>query len=275
MSADRPNSMRKLDNALRRMTPGNRAYVNIRSLVANAIVCQLMPGGVVKGGTSLKLRFGDAATRYTTDLDTARAASAEDFMSSLAASLAEGWNGFTGRVVEEEQPHPRGVPAEYVMAPFSVKLSYLGKSWCTVMLEVGHDEIGDADEFDLIEPAEANGYLGRLGFPPLDPVSCMPLHHQIAQKLHAASAPGSDRAHDLVDLQVIVANGEVDWPRTKETCLRLFAYRRAQQWPPSIETGEGWSELYDAQAQGLDVAASAAEAVAWANELIKRIDESA
>lgn len=28
------------------------------------------------------------------------------------------------------------------------------------------------------------------------------VEHQIAQKLHAASAPGSSRAHDLVDLQL-------------------------------------------------------------------------
>lgn len=34
------------------------------------------------------------------------------------------------------------------MRPFAVKLSYNGKPWLTVELEVGHDEIGDADEPD-------------------------------------------------------------------------------------------------------------------------------
>ena len=29
-----------------------------------------------------------------------------------------------------------------------VRLSYLGKPWCTVPLEVGHNEIGDAHDAD-------------------------------------------------------------------------------------------------------------------------------
>lgn len=73
MTDARPNSMRKLDNAIKKMAADEKAYVNVRSLIANAIVAQMIPDGVVKGGTSLKLRFGDATTRYTTNLDTALA----------------------------------------------------------------------------------------------------------------------------------------------------------------------------------------------------------
>ena len=42
-----------------------------RTLVSNAMVGSMLPSGVVKGGTSIKLRFGSLATRYTTDLDAA------------------------------------------------------------------------------------------------------------------------------------------------------------------------------------------------------------
>ena len=48
----------------------------------------------------------------------------------------------------------------------------------------------------------------ELGFPEPGPVPCMRLEHQIAQKLHAASSPGSNRAHDLIDLQIAVSNGK-------------------------------------------------------------------
>ena len=72
MTTKRPNSMHRLDNALKRMTPNEKAYVNTRSLVANAIVASMMPSGAIKGGSSLKVRFGDALTRFTTDLDTAK-----------------------------------------------------------------------------------------------------------------------------------------------------------------------------------------------------------
>lgn len=200
MTAVRPNSMRKLDNAIKKMAADEKTYVNVRSLIANAIVGQMIPDGVVKGGTSLKLRFGDAVTRYTTDLDAARAKGLEDFSDKLNDALAQGWHGFTGRIVPREPAHPDGVPASYVMQPFDVKLSYLSKAWCTVALEVGHDEIGDADEPEFVIPIEANFYLGRLGFPEIGPIACMPLYHQIAQKLHGASEPGSKRAHDLIDL---------------------------------------------------------------------------
>lgn len=37
------------------------------------------------------------------------------------------------------------------MQPYDVKLDYLGKPWCTVPLEVGHNEIGDADAADWAE----------------------------------------------------------------------------------------------------------------------------
>lgn len=84
--------------------------------------------------------------------------------------------------------------------------------------------------------------------------TAMALHHQVAQKLHVVSVPGSDRAHNLIDLQVICKMGDVDLRRTRETCLRLFAYRRQQQWPPTITSDASWSGLYDTQAEGLDVA---------------------
>ena len=99
----------------------------------------------------------------------------------------------------------------------------------------------------------------------------MPLHHQIAQKLHGASGPGSERAHDLIDLQVIVSRGEVDYALTRQTCERLFAYRQKQAWPPTIVKGEDWDRLYADQLLPDPVLQTVDEAVAWANELVERI----
>ena len=79
------------------------------------------------------------------------------------------------------------------MQPFYTKLSYLGKPWCTVSLEVGHGEIGDAEDPEMVEPAEQNALLERIGFPSLGPIAVMPLRFQIAQKLHGATRPSSTR----------------------------------------------------------------------------------
>lgn len=116
--------------------------------MANTIVAQMLPDGVLKGGSAIKMRFGDAATRFTTDLDTATPSDPTVYVERLSAALSEGWEGFTGRVVPREPANPKDVPSEYVMRPFDVKLSYNGRPWCTVPLEVGHNEIGDADEAD-------------------------------------------------------------------------------------------------------------------------------
>ncbi len=271
MVAKRPNSKRNLDMALRRIGGVDEDYVRRRTVVANAIVASMMPDGAVKGGSAMKLRFGDAATRASTDLDAARATSLEIFVGKLEDALVEGWCGFGGRVEPRAPAHPRDVPQGYVMRPFDVKLTYRGTPWCTVQLELGHDEIGDADEPDFLVPVDANRILAQIGFPELGPIPTMPLHHQIAQKLHGASEPGSERAHDLIDLQVIVSHGEVDYALTRQTCERLFAYRRKQDWPPVIVKGQDWGRLYSDQLLPDPVLQTVDEAIAWANVLIAEI----
>lgn len=194
---------------------------------------------------------------------------------SKAVSHAAGWAGFTGVVVPKKPHAPKSVPPAYIMRPFELKLSYNGKSWMTLPLEVGHNEIGDADDPDMVVSSEAAMVLTELGFPESGPVPCMKLEHQIAQKLHAVSGAGSERAHDLIDLQIIVNNGDVDYGLACRTCERLFAYRKEQAWPPTIDKGEDWDALYAAQAEGLGVLETADEAVAWANALVARISSSA
>lgn len=271
----RPNSRRNLDVAVDRLCmrigdePGR-----VKRLLATAIVGQMLPDGAVKGGNALKIRFGKDTTRFSRDLDAARASSLNEYILRLGEALVEGWCGFTGTVVPKEPASPKGVPAAYVMQPFEVKLSYNGKSWMTLPLEVGHNEVGDADNPDMVSSPEAAAILVQLGFPEPGPVPCMRLDHQIAQKLHAASSFGSERAHDLVDLQIIVAGGVVDYAKTRAVCVRLFAYRREQVWPPTIIKDGKWDDLYAAQARGLDVLPTADEAVEWANALVKKIDAS-
>lgn len=190
----KPNSRRNLDVAIERAFGRGRSFTRARATIANVIVGQMLPDGAVKGGSSIKLRLGEGATRYTTDLDVARASDLEDWIARLRSSLAEGWEGFTGRVVTREPASPEGVPAAYVMQPFAVKLDYNGKPWVTVDLEVGHNEIGDADEPDLCLPRFVVEAFESIGLPSPGPVPLMPVSHQIAQKLHGLSEPGSNCA---------------------------------------------------------------------------------
>ena len=272
--AKMPNSRRNLDIAIERLADEKGEALRLRRVFANTVVAQMMPTGAIKGGSAMRIRFGYSATRFSTDLDAAGAEELDAFVKDFSKSLAKGWNGFTGRIVALPPATPKGVPAIYVMRPFDVKLDYNGKPWLTVKLEVCHNELGDADEPDYSMSADIVELFARLGFPEPQPIPLMQLTYQIAQKLHGVSMPGGQRAHDLVDLQVIVSEGSIDWASTREICERLFAYRRLHAWPPTVVVGANWVELYEEAKEDLDVLPTVDEAVAWANSLIAKIASS-
>ena len=271
----RPNSRRNLDMALQRRYGAGANLVQVRMAMANTIVGQMLPDVVIKGGTSLRLRYGRGNSRYTIDCDVARRMELNVFIGGLRTALSTGWNGFTGDLVTKSPAKPKGVPTEYVMQPFDVKLSYLGRSWCTVLLEVGTNEVGLADEPEIHPVAtDIAEVFTSLGFPAPNALPLMPIAFQVAQKLHGVSAAGSDRARDLVDLQLIMTNDHVELPKVRNICERLFKYRKCQTWPPTIVKGDSWDSLYNAQKASLKVLPTCDEAVAWANELIDTINKA-
>lgn len=270
----RPNSRANLDRAIQRLYGTQTRFVEIRSMIANTVVGQFLPDGVVKGGSALRLRFGLDATRMTVDFDTARKNGIVDFIAALSSGLKAGWSGFSGEVLRREPAKPRNVPAEYVMQPFDVKLQYAHQPWCTVRLEVGYDEIGDAQTAEPFLSADILDVFKALCLEEPRPVPLMPLTHQVAQKLHGVSDPGGSRAHDLVDLQLVYAHGEVDAREIRRIAERLFANRRRQTWPPMVVKGEAWDSLYADAARDLPVLSNCDEAVSWANNLISRISKA-
>ncbi len=271
MSDKCPNSRRNLDLAIERMFGHSANIIQIKVIMANAIIGQLLPSGVVKGGSAMKLRYGDATTRFTSDLDTARGINLTKYLDELERALKIGWNGFTGRLVIKSPANPQNVPADYIMQPYDVKLEYNGKSWITVRIEIGHDEIGDTDHPDYLISKDIREIFLKLNFPEPKPIALLPIHHQIAQKLHALSSLNSERAHDLIDLQLIIQHEPVDLPLVHTACNRLFESRRQQSWPPVIIKGYTWDKLYSSQIGRLPVAQNVDEAIDVINKFILKI----
>ena len=271
----RPLTCVNLIKAIGTLCPGQDP-TRLSRAMANVIVAQMLPDGVVKGGSSLLFRYGRCGSRYTRDMDTARIMGLDSYLERLNDSLTHGWCGFTGRIVAVDPPRPAGVPGAYVMMPYDIKLNYRGRPWQTIRIEIGHNEIGDADEFETALPSDLAEVFEKLSFPQPRPLPVMKLGYQIAQKLHAVSEPGSERAHDLVDLQLICSRSRIDYGEAKSVCLRLFDYRRRQPWPPMVSALPSWEGLYALARENLvdncDVLPTAAEAVAWVNELVRRID---
>ncbi|MBC2932936.1 nucleotidyl transferase AbiEii/AbiGii toxin family protein [Nocardioides sp. zg-1228] len=270
-----PVSVNKLRGAIDAVAKNRNATVRrIQSLVGNVIVAQMLPDSAVKGGTGMKLRFGDEVTRETPDLDTAFRGEREDFISELNQRLAEGWGDFTGVAVAGEQRAPEEllerIPHSYVMQPVRVRLEYHGKGFMSVDLEIGYDELeATTDEPPETEMSEeVLEIFAALGMPRPDPVRVLPLHHQISQKIHACTERGSSRAHDLVDLQLLIPTADPD--QVRDTCERLFRFRQSHEWPPTLEAGLDWPALYEEAAEGLDVR-GLDEAVVWVNEYIHQL----
>ncbi|WP_243226148.1 nucleotidyl transferase AbiEii/AbiGii toxin family protein [Microbacterium sp. CIAB417] len=270
MYSGAPTSVRSLEQRIRNLEGDDGLALRRRVSMALVVVGQMLPDGAIKGGSAMALRYG-RGTRFTQDLDAARVQSLARFRGEFEEALARGWAGFTGRLVERSAPRPPAVPTAYVMRPFDVKLDYRGRSWCTVRFELGHNEIGDADEPEFHLAADLAELFTEVGLESPKPVPVMRAEHQVAQKLHAVSGEGSERARDFVDLQLLDRGESLDLELVAVTCVRLFEYRRQQAWPPPIVARQDWDDLYVQAADGLDVLPSLGEAVAWADDFVRRI----
>jgi hypothetical protein len=242
--------------------------------MALVVVGQMLPEGAIKGGSAMALRFG-RGTRFTRDLDAVRSRPLVQFRSDFEESLSNGWAGFTGRLVERAAPRPPAVPTAYVMQPFEVRLGYRGSQWCTVKFELGHNEIGDAEDPEFQLATDLAELFTEVGLEVPKPVPVVRSDHQIAQKLHAVSGEKSERVHDLVDLQLLGKGEDLDLVQVAATCIRLFGFRRQQAWPPTIRPGSQWDTLYTEAVEGLEVLPTVEDAVAWVNDFVRRIASAA
>lgn len=251
----------------------------IQRAVASTVVGQMLPDGVVKGGTAMKIRVGEAGSRYTPDFDASRSpnVTVDDYVEQLRDRLERGWSGFTGTARVLEPREVEDVPPDYVMQPFEIRLAYQRRHWLTVEFELGHDEVGSTEDRDLRIADDIVEIFAAIGLQEPAPISLMLVEHQVAQKLHACTYVNpktnrNDRAHDLVDLQILEQEETIDYAELREIGTRLFAARHAQEWPPAIVEYDDWDTIYAEAAEGLDVLPTVAEAVAWANDLIARAE---
>ncbi|MGC5053594.1 MULTISPECIES: nucleotidyl transferase AbiEii/AbiGii toxin family protein [Micromonospora] len=231
------------------------------------------PPLLVKGGTALEFRLGLSASRTSKDLDAVVRGDLDDFMSLADEAVKIPWAGFTGRVTRRAEVDIPGLTVK--PRRFEVKLSFRGKAFATVPVEISAAEAGAAAEYEEVSAPPLDG----LGFEPAAPVPCLSIRFQIAQKIHACTdplTPGvvNTRARDLVDLllmEPLVDDEQL--PAVREACAQIFAARARHSWPPVLQVPAVWVELYPAAAEGLEdyVPADVHRAAAAVQLLINRI----
>lgn len=224
-------------------------FGRLQQHVAVLVVTQFMstltdddgPLLLVKGGVSLELRQGIATSRTSKDLDALTRADMVEVHENLADAGAAGWKGFTAVFTPPVKFTVSGMTGR--AHRFTAKLSFHGKPFASVPVEVSSAEAGNADHYDRLT-SEA---LTLAGLPASEAVPCMTLSWQVAQKLHACTdfveAPRTnDRAHDLVDLLLIEALlADEPLGQTREACVAVFFWfvpnMRGRRTSPHNPTG--------------------------------------
>jgi len=270
MMPESPKSMRTINDRLKKFDP---ADVGRKSkIMANVIAAQMLPSSALRGGTSLKIRYGDYKTRGSRDLDIALATDRDEFIVQYKDKLSLGWNGFTGVLKQSrKKSNPDNIPSEYITETWDLKLSFNGTEWQSQEIDLGHDEIGDTVDFELESSTEINSWFEVCGLPTPNPVPVIKAHHQIAQKMHALASNPLERIHDLVDLQVIFKNQAIDPVITATTCISLFKSRRTLSWPPDLTFNIEAKSLYLNALESTEAIPELEQAVAWFNEMVAKL----
>jgi hypothetical protein len=258
-----------------------RVQRRLAALVVNEIFASVDVGAdppvLLKGGTALDLRRGSAPARQSKDWDAAVRGDLDEFIEKAREQLAVGWAGFTGLMAREESINVPGL----AIPPrrFAVKLSYRGKPFTTVPVEISVVEARAGDEHDVVHVREYDS----IGLEPTGPVYCLSLRYQIAQKIHACTDPldgerPNDRARDLVDLQLLALLLEETYaatlPAVREACVEIFSSRARHSWPPAVTVWPAWPELYTAAAAAVadEVVADVEQAADWLRTFVDEID---
>ncbi len=251
------------------------AMIVVAQFAAMSIDSSGAPLLLVKGGSSLELRRGIPDSRTSKDFDTVAYRDVDVVHELLAEAGEVGWEGFTAIFTTPEEIDVPGMPVK--PRRFTAKLSYRGKPFASVPIEVSTVEAGNADQFDTL----TSDALGLVGVPAAIAVPCMTIPWQIAQKLHAVTAvleaPRiNDRAHDLVDLQLLEGLlPDADLLPTRSACIAVFEARDQHPWPPNVAALPHWPLIYSHALEGLDhlgLAATVAGATEAVQRFVERID---
>jgi hypothetical protein len=226
---------------------------------------------VVKGGSALELRYRSRA-RATRDIDLEFAGTLDGIHEDVTACVVAGWSGFSGRVLD---PQPLSIPWGSVAGQrLTVRLTYLGRAFANIPLEVVTNKSPEVEYVHSLR-------LDPVGLPSPDPIPCLSLPYQVAEKLHACTDPldgerANDRVSDLMDLILIEdLSPELDLSTTKKACVAIFTERSSHPWPPVVsfspKLDQLWAALVADTGFSINSLSDAAERV---NSLIAAIDRA-
>lgn len=201
------------------------------------------PKFTVKGGVALELRLRHLA-RATKDLDLILNSEEENLVEDLATALEQPYQGFSFRLKGDPEIMPNGA------ARLAIALSYSGKPWATVQVDVARNE-GDGAQIEMVEAIS----LAPFGLAGPEAIPCISLPYHIAQKIHGMTLPPregrrNERFRDLIDL-LVLREWVTDLDSVQRACKDVFANRDTHSWPPLVDAPEHWIVPFNTMASEL------------------------
>jgi hypothetical protein len=219
----------------------------------------------LKGGVAMELRFAGAA-RTTKDFDLGLEGDRAKRIGALERVLKLGFDEFTFRL--KPQMHQMEV-ADTVRVEVAVQ--YRTRAWQTVEVDLGPAE---ASEIDLVEPAVTG--LVEMGLTITSPVRCLGINEQVAQKLHACTAPHADgRARDILDILLTDMLGKLDRVRPRLAAERIFRERGTHTFPPAFQLPATWRPELEGLARELGYPSTTASEIEAEFHAVLRAIEAA
>lgn len=206
------------------------SFLALCGVLERALVEGVLGTYCLKGGVAIELRFAQRA-RATKDLDLGMEGTRTSRLRTLSEALSLGFDDFTFRLKARTRDMEQ---ADAVRV--QVAIQYRTRSWQTIEVDLGPAKVGHVD---LVEP-KVPGVL-ELGIPVISPVRCLGLADQVAQKLHACTGPAATgRARDVLDILLIDALGELNYPETADAAHRVFEERATHAFPPEFVMPQAW-----------------------------------
>lgn len=204
------------------------------------------PVFLLKGGVAMELRL-QLKARATRDYDAAFRPHVGDVLDLLDEAFGYPYNNFA---VTRDKAEPIGDTGAIRLR---LRLSYKGRTWASVKLELAPVEGAMGNELDRVESAPIDG----LRVPVPKKVNCVSVRYQVAQKLHACTevfdkGRANERFRDVMDILLVEdrLRNEVGLVAVREACIDIFATRDKHPWPPRITVYESWRTPFRALADG-------------------------
>ena len=156
------------------------SFLALCGLLERAVSEGILTAYYLKGGVALELRFATAA-RATKDIDLGLDGTRADRLEAFGQAVALGFDEFTFRLKAQTRSMDLADTARVQVA-----VQYRTRAWQTIDVDLGPAGSGT---IDLVEPAIRG--LAEMGLAIPSPIRCLSLNDQLAQKLHACTAPHS------------------------------------------------------------------------------------